>query len=254
MNLYEITRKDIDAMDGISFEELVMSMYEELGYECAKTPVSNDYGTDIIVETPVGKFSIQCKRQTSNVGIKAVQEVYGSLPKYGAVKGIVVSTSGYTANAVELAKYCNIELIDGNKLWEMITGIQNGDFVKNSKQNINEIIEELNSLISLGNERIATVENKANDVVTIASNEIEYLKNISKVVDSKMQLIEAKIEECKNITIPVPEWIKGEKGEPGEPAEVPKSLSVLVKLAVGWNVVNLAIGGYLLFKAGVLPW
>ncbi len=86
MNLYEITRKDIEAMDGISFEELVMSMYEELGYECAKTPVSNDYGTDIIVETPVGKFSIQCKRQTSNVGIKAVQEVYGSLPKYGAVK------------------------------------------------------------------------------------------------------------------------------------------------------------------------
>lgn len=252
MNIYTVTRKDIEAMDGVSFEELVMSIYEELGYECTQTPASNDYGTDIIVSTPVGKFSIQCKRQTSNVGIKAVQEVYGSLPKYGAVKGIVITTSGYTANAIELAKVCNVELIDGNNLWAMITGMQNGEFVKNSKENIREELEKISEMAKHGNEVIKSFEERATRVVDMASNEIEYLKNISKVADTKMSMISAKVEECLNIEMP--QSIKGDKGDKGENGKdgvSPENCAIQLNITTAVSLFNFIIIAYLaLFHFG----
>ena len=144
MNLFEITKEMLYSLHGDEFEEIIKQYYETLGYECAATPVTNDYGADLVVSTPSGNICIQCKRQTSNVNIKAIQEVYASIQKYAANAGIVITTSSYTSSALELAKCCGIKIIDGEELWTMITNIQNDEFIIKEKVNLkNEMTDFL---------------------------------------------------------------------------------------------------------------
>ncbi|WP_448969861.1 restriction endonuclease [Macrococcus capreoli] len=62
------------------------------------------------------KIVIQVKRYKSNVGIKAIQEVFSAQHYYNADKSYVVTNSHFTKSAIILASKLNVELIDKKKL------------------------------------------------------------------------------------------------------------------------------------------
>ena len=100
----------IDKMTGIHFESL--------GYKVTLTPASNDYGADLILKKDGEKIAVQAKRYNGKVNNKAVQEIAAAMGYYKCNKGMVVTNSFYTSNAVNLAKECKIELWDRNVLKE----------------------------------------------------------------------------------------------------------------------------------------
>lgn len=120
LSFKKIDLDEIDKMDGFDFEAYITNVYKALGYNACKTPDSGDFGADVIAKKGNEVIAIQCKRYNSPVGIKAVQEVVGSLKYYNATKGVVITNSTFTFAAFTLAKVNDIQLIDRTDLEKMI--------------------------------------------------------------------------------------------------------------------------------------
>lgn len=116
----------IDNMSGIEFETFLAKIYRKQGFNVSQTPASCDYGADLILRSGDNTISIQAKRYcvSKKVGVKAVQEVQASLNYYGANRGMVVTNSVFTPNAIKLAKINHVELVDRDKLRSMIVRIR----------------------------------------------------------------------------------------------------------------------------------
>lgn len=113
----------IDQMSGADFEQLIASKFSSLGFAVESTPVTGDYGADLIVTTPnASRISIQCKRFKSKVNLKAVQEVVASLSHYQCDYGIVITNSSFLNSAKKLAENNDIELWDQNQLIDFLSG------------------------------------------------------------------------------------------------------------------------------------
>ncbi len=93
------------------FENHCLSRLQELGFAAELTPVGRDFGADIIAVKGSLTIAIQCKAYADPVGVKAVQEVVASLPIYSADFGAVVSASGFTSAARELAESHSVALL-----------------------------------------------------------------------------------------------------------------------------------------------
>ena len=110
----------VDKMGGIEFESFLQAHYEALGYNVKLTKSSCDYGVDLIIKKDGQLTIIQAKRYGSKVGVNAIQQIVAGLRYYKASKGIVVTNNYYTKNAINLAEANEIELIDRNKLIEIM--------------------------------------------------------------------------------------------------------------------------------------
>jgi len=62
-------------------------------------PGSVDFGVDLIANRGGTSVAIQCKRWSTPVGNKAVQEAYAGRGYYSSTHAAVVSLSGYTKAA-----------------------------------------------------------------------------------------------------------------------------------------------------------
>ena len=91
------------------------------------TKTSGDQGIDIIAYKNHIKYGIQCKCYTSDVGNKAVQEVFAGKAFYQCHLGIVLTNRYFTKSAIELADKNGIILWDRNRLLEMIEASQKND-------------------------------------------------------------------------------------------------------------------------------
>lgn len=107
---------DIDFMSGIEFEDYLEGLLKQQGYKVKMTAASNDYGADLILEKERQITVVQAKRYKENVGIKSVQEVIGAMGYYKADKGMVITNSYYTNQALKLAKANSIQMWDREKL------------------------------------------------------------------------------------------------------------------------------------------
>lgn len=108
----------VDNLKGIEFEEFLLAHFENLGYKVKLTPVTNDYGADLILKKDGEKIVVQAKRYSKKVGIEAVQQIIGAKEYYKATKGMVITNNYFTPNAVNLASSSNIELWDRHNLIE----------------------------------------------------------------------------------------------------------------------------------------
>jgi restriction system protein len=63
-----------------------------------------------------GKILIQAIRSTEPIGVGSVKELFGTLIHEAAIKGILVTTSDFTTEAIEFAKNKPLSLLNGNKL------------------------------------------------------------------------------------------------------------------------------------------
>ncbi|RKI20823.1 restriction endonuclease [Bacillus thuringiensis] len=115
---------DIDQMDGRQFEFFLEALFIKLGYKAAVTNGSHDFGADLIFKGK-NKIVIQAKRYgfKNKVGIKAIQEIYAAKAFYKANEAWVITNSTYTSSAKQLARACNVKLLDRSSLQEFIVQV-----------------------------------------------------------------------------------------------------------------------------------
>jgi restriction system protein len=115
------------------FEELVASIFRSNGFDVELTPESRDGGVDIFAVRRDG-FSggmlhlIECKRYQplNKVGIGTVQRLLGVVDHHRATKGLVITTSSFSSDAIEFATQSKFRLglSDYQALTEWLRDIQ----------------------------------------------------------------------------------------------------------------------------------
>ncbi|HTZ14186.1 MAG TPA: restriction endonuclease [Mycobacterium sp.] len=101
----------IDAMTGTEFEDYVAARLRRAGWQVTFTPVSGDYGVDLIAERDDKSLAVQCKRHGRPVGVAAVQQVVSGARHHGCAKSIVISNQEFTRAAKQLAFTHGCQLI-----------------------------------------------------------------------------------------------------------------------------------------------
>jgi restriction endonuclease Mrr len=119
----------IDRLSGTDFERLVLALMKAMGFRAEMTKATGDGGIDVeaVLEGDSllkGRYIVQCKRFGASrlVGVKIVREFYGVLnaaPE--AVKGILITNTGFTGQAREFAKGTRLELVDGAQLHALLS-------------------------------------------------------------------------------------------------------------------------------------
>lgn len=112
--LFTYLRQNPKALHELSprqFEELVAAIFRNNGFSVELTPQTRDGGVDIIAVqhsalTGDSVHLIECKRYnpTNKVGIGVVQRLLGTVAQRRATKGVVVTTSSFTQDAIRVAE------------------------------------------------------------------------------------------------------------------------------------------------------
>jgi len=127
-------RQYIEGMDPYRFEHLVQRLLEEMGYtDVEVTSPSGDGGVDVIGEIELGvsrvREVIQVKRTHSSIGRPVLDRLRGSLHRFSAVRGTIITTGKFSRGAREAAFETGaapITLIDGEKLLSLLIEYQIG--------------------------------------------------------------------------------------------------------------------------------
>ena len=101
--------EDLLKLDPYQFEDLILELFRSLGYRAEVTKRTSDGGIDIVARhKPPGlstelKIVIQCKRWKPDrkIGAREVRELADVVIREGASIGILITTSGYTKQALE---------------------------------------------------------------------------------------------------------------------------------------------------------
>lgn len=133
-------------MDPSELEHLVKNLLEAMGYQNVEvTKPSGDGGVDVVGYVEVGVTSvkevIQVKRHKRPISRPVVDALRGSLGRYDAIRGTIVTTSRFSKDAIEevTKKYgAPITLIDGEKLVDLMIEYQVGV----SKQNVHILVTD----------------------------------------------------------------------------------------------------------------
>ena len=114
--VYIMRPRRISAMNGLTFEDFIMSWLAEAGYhDLAKTEYF-DQGVDLIGMKDGWSWGIQVKYSSRPVGVSAVRAVVAGIKAYGCHRAMVITNHGFTRPARQLAMINNCLLIDGKLL------------------------------------------------------------------------------------------------------------------------------------------
>lgn len=115
-------------VDPYAFEHLIKQLLEAMGYtEVEVTKASNDKGVDVKAKIELGITSVnevvQAKRFRGSVGRPVLDQLRGSLHRFAAVRGTVITTGTFskgTSKAAFEVGAAPITLIDGDKLVDLL--------------------------------------------------------------------------------------------------------------------------------------
>jgi restriction system protein len=111
------------------FETIVLDLLHRMGYGANRADLqrvggSGDEGIDGIISLDrlgLEKVYVQAKRWQSSVGRPELQAFYGALAGQKAKKGVFITTSSYSTQALQFAKSVEgIVLIDGSRLTDLM--------------------------------------------------------------------------------------------------------------------------------------
>src|SRR5215211_7121525 len=119
------TLGDLLAMTPTEFEYFVGDLLTAHGYKnMQRVGGAGDMAADLLGHDPAGRTVIvQCKRYApgQRIGSPVLQQFIGMMHvQHRAQAGVFVTTSGYTGQAIILAREHAITLIDGSDLVEMV--------------------------------------------------------------------------------------------------------------------------------------
>ncbi|MBC5996558.1 restriction endonuclease [Romboutsia ilealis] len=107
-------------VDPFTLEDLVITLFSNMGYDVMGTNRTNDGGIDCILNNndPImgGKVIGQVKRYKNNIDIPKLREFESVLRNSDAMKGIFISTSNFSTQCEKFAADNNISLINGSLL------------------------------------------------------------------------------------------------------------------------------------------
>lgn len=104
------------AMSGTEFEDHVARIARTTGAPVMMTPLTGDYGVDLVVGRRPDRLAIQCKRQARPVGAGAVQEVVAGAAMHDCAHTMVVTNHDFTPAAKKLADQHGCVLVSGEDL------------------------------------------------------------------------------------------------------------------------------------------
>lgn len=105
-----------EAMSGTEFEDYVARIARSCGVPVIMTPLTGDWGVDLIIGRRPDRVAVQCKRLGRPVGPGAVQEVVAGAPMQDCTRTMVVSNQGFTPAARRLAQLHGCVLVGGAEL------------------------------------------------------------------------------------------------------------------------------------------
>lgn len=114
----------VQAMTGEEFEDFVALAARSCGLPVIMTPLSGDWGVDLVVGHRPDRLAIQCKRQARPVGSGAVQEVVAGAPMHDCTRTMVVTNQSFTPAARKLADQHGCLLVSGDDLALLRTAIR----------------------------------------------------------------------------------------------------------------------------------
>lgn len=103
-------------MTGLEFEDHVAAAARRCGLPVIMTPLTGDWGVDLIVGHRPNRIAVQCKRLSRPVGASAVQEVVAGAPMQDCTRTMVVTNNEFTPAARKLAELHGCELVSGADL------------------------------------------------------------------------------------------------------------------------------------------
>lgn len=127
-NQKEELRKKLESMNPYAFEELVKDLLEAMGYDDVEvTSQSNDKGIDVKGNVQIGITSIvevvQVKRVKSNITRPILDMLRGSLYRFNALRGTIITISDFAKGARDASMELGaapITLINGERLIELL--------------------------------------------------------------------------------------------------------------------------------------
>lgn len=108
------------------FEEVVASVYKDLGYVVRVTGQSGDEGIDVVLDGPEDELiGIQVKRYQNRIHASQIREFTGALFLKGMTKGIFVTTSDFPKGTEEkisksVIRGIAIQLVDADKFYDAL--------------------------------------------------------------------------------------------------------------------------------------
>jgi len=105
--------------DGVGFEHACLAALVRAGWQGGVTKATGDQGVDIIARKGNLSIAVQCKNHNVPVGNGAVQEVHAGMAFHEAGVAVVVSPSGFTESAIQLARKLGVRLVDPSSLGKL---------------------------------------------------------------------------------------------------------------------------------------
>lgn len=96
---------------GRSFEAETQRRLAALGWDTRETPLTGDYGADVIATCGTEVLVVQCKDWRGAVGFDAIKEVHAARTHYGAQTAAVVGKSGFTRQARDTERTFSVHLL-----------------------------------------------------------------------------------------------------------------------------------------------
>lgn len=107
----------VDTMDGHDFEQFCAELLNKCNYKNIHvTRSSGDQGVDIIAIKHGIRYAFQCKRYSSKLGNKPVQEVHTGKQFYSCQTGVVITNNYFTQGAEDAARRVGVQLWDRDTL------------------------------------------------------------------------------------------------------------------------------------------
>jgi restriction system protein len=115
------------------FEEVVGSVFRDLGYLAEVTSYSNDGGLDVILTDGHSRIGVQVKNTKNRIKVAQLRELLGALVQGGLTRGIFVTTSEYQSGAersqeIALQRGYELELFDAKRFLEALRHTQRPAF------------------------------------------------------------------------------------------------------------------------------
>ena len=129
-------------IDPFKFEEVVTSVYKDLGYQARITARSGDGGIDVILDGPNDSVvGIQVKRSKNKIKAEHIRSFAGALCLNGMTQGIFITTSTFQPAAERSAMLAQIrgipiELVDAERFFDSLGIAQREMFKTASDQNV----------------------------------------------------------------------------------------------------------------------
>lgn len=98
-------------MTGLEYEHFCADLLKKNGWDAKVTKGSGDQGVDVVAKKNGKIYAIQCKKYSSPVGNKAVQEAHAGKGFINADNAAVVTNASFTRSANELSNTLGILLL-----------------------------------------------------------------------------------------------------------------------------------------------